>query len=150
MLLTFVYQSLRYITAASSKSDFVYVCVLCVLLLYASGKTGVIFMLCDVFQDVFTVNHGVVKGLDLTGVEQLTDAFFVMIQLLHQDSPFCRNLDSLSLVGCTHLTDLSVVYITKLFPNLRKAILSIFLHIWFSCLFPDTLYEAFSFSSLSA
>lgn len=75
------------------------------------------------FKDVFAVNSGVVKVLDLTGVEQLTDAFFVMIQFLHQDSSFCNNLDSLSLAGCTHVTDLSVVYITSLFPNLKQVIL---------------------------
>ena len=78
------------------------------------------------FQDVFTVNHAVVSGLDLTGVEQLTDAFFVAIQFLHQDSSFCRSLESLSLVGCTNITDLSVVYITQLFTKLQKAILFVF------------------------
>jgi len=75
------------------------------------------------FKDLFTVNNAVLKDLDLTGVEQLTDAFFVMIQYLHRDSSFCRSLNNLSLVGCTHITDLSVVYITLLFPNLKQAIL---------------------------
>ena len=80
----------------------------------------------NLFQDVFTVNLASVKGLDLTGVEQLTDAFFFMMQFLHQDSPFCRKLESLTLVGCLHITDLSVVYITQLFPNLKQVIFFIF------------------------
>jgi len=73
------------------------------------------------FQDVLTVNGAVLKALDLTGVEQLTDAFFVVVQYFHRDSALCQSLDNLSLVGCTHITDLSAVYITRLFPNLKKA-----------------------------
>lgn len=64
-------------------------------------------------------------GIDLMGVEQLTDMFFVMMQFLCQeDSSLGRSLDTLSLVGCIHITDLSVVYMTQLFPNLKQAILS--------------------------
>ena len=74
-----------------------------------------------VFQDVLTVNGAGLKSLDLTGVEQLNDAFFVVVQFFHRDSALCRNLESLTLVGCTHITDLSAVYITQLFPNLKKA-----------------------------
>jgi len=66
-----------------------------------------------------------VTGIDLMGVEQLTDMFFVMMQFLCQeDSSLGRSLDTLSLVGCIHITDLSVVYMTQLFPNLKQAILS--------------------------
>ena len=72
------------------------------------------------FQEVKFTN---VTGIDLTGVEQLTDAFFIAMQFLCQDSSLCRNLESLSLVGCTHITDLSVMYITQLFPSLEQATL---------------------------
>jgi len=83
-------------------------------------------VLCDVFKDLFTVNNAVLKDLDLTGVEQLTDMFFIMIQFLHRDSSFCRSLNNLSLAGCTHITDLSIIYITSLFPNLKQASLQYF------------------------
>jgi len=73
----------------------------------------------DVFQDVQFTN---VTGIDLTGVEQLTDAFFIVMQFLCSDSSLFRNVDSLSLVGCTHITDLSFVYITQFFPSLKQAI----------------------------
>ena len=63
----------------------------------------------------------VVSDLELTGVEQLTDAFFIVLQHCHQSSVFCEHMDSLSLAGCTHVTDLSVVYITSLFRNLKQA-----------------------------
>ena len=72
------------------------------------------------FQEVKFTN---VTGIDLTGVEQLTDAFFIVMQFLCQDSSLCRSLESLSLVGCTHITDLSIVYITQFFPSLKQAIL---------------------------
>jgi len=65
----------------------------------------------------------------LTGVEQLTDAFFVMIQFLQRDSSFCHkfeSVESLSLIGCTHITDLSVVHIAQLFPKLEQAVSSFF------------------------
>ena len=74
----------------------------------------------DVFQDVKFTN---VTGIDLTGVEQLTDAFFIVMQFLCSDSSLFRNVDSLSLVGCTHITDLSFVYITQFFSSLKQAIL---------------------------
>ena len=65
----------------------------------------------------------------MTGVEQLTDAFFVMIQFLQRDSSFCHkfeSVESLSLIGCTHITDLSVVHIAQLFPKLEQAVSSFF------------------------
>ena len=74
----------------------------------------------DVFQDVNFTN---VTSIDLTGVEQLTDAFFIVMQFLCSDSSLFRNVDSLSLVGCTHITDLSFVYITQFFSSLKQAIL---------------------------
>jgi len=75
-----------------------------------------------VFKDLFTMNGNVVvSNLDLTGVEQLTDAFFIMLQHCHQSSGFCEHVDSLSLAGCLHITDLSIVYITSLFLNLKQA-----------------------------
>ena len=64
-----------------------------------------------------------VTGIDLTGVEPLTDMFFATMQsVCQEDSSQGRSLETLSLVGCIHITDLSVVYITQLFPNLKQAI----------------------------
>jgi len=69
------------------------------------------------------MNSGLLKGLDLTGVEQLNDAFFIMLQFLNDNSSLFDSVDNLCLVGCTHITDLSAGCITKLFPNLTQAII---------------------------
>jgi len=65
------------------------------------------------------VNDALVDHIDLTGVEQLTDAFFALIYKQEADSLFSMNVTKLTLQGCTHITDVAIHFIVKTFPKLQ-------------------------------
>ncbi|XP_064609096.1 uncharacterized protein LOC135473183 [Liolophura sinensis] len=62
------------------------------------------------------MSSGDIVSLNFSGVDQLTDAFFYTLLAGNISLP---HLNSMICAGCVHLTDLSVKWIVKMFPDLK-------------------------------
>lgn len=81
--------------------------------------TGHIINRLTFHQDLFrSESGGKITHLDLTGVDQLTDMFFRVMIHVHHTSLFVQQLESISLQGCTHLTDQGIEWMARIFTNL--------------------------------
>lgn len=73
-------------------------------------------------QDVFVVpsHQTVISQFDLSGVDQLTDMFFIMVNKLHKESLICKQVSTIIISGCLHVTDRGICWMVDTFPRLEQ------------------------------